>query len=153
MDKITAKQYDSLLREIAKLSNKAWDISLFSKSAQSVGFSDDMQIETAITLFEEDGFIDFIKHPNAPNHNFGIYNMTGKGLKFITFEGGYTEKRLYENYEKVNKQFTVLRHWVWFYSFLVSLIVNISFIVSFRLGYIECTPILKEIMDKIGLSS
>ena len=153
MDKTTAKLYDSLLRKISKLPNNAWHITNVYKSAQSVGFTSDIQIETAITLFQEDGLIDFIKHPNAPNHNFDIYNVTGKGVKFITFEGGYTDKRLYENYDKVNKRFTVLRHWVWFYSFLISFVANISFIVAFRLGYIECTPILKEIVAKIGLGS
>jgi hypothetical protein len=110
MDKSTSKRYDALLREIAKMPNGTWHISHISKSAQSVGFTTSIQIETAITLFQEDGFIDFIKHPNAPEHNFGIYNITGKGVKFITFEGGYTEKRIYENYDKVNKRFTVLRH-------------------------------------------
>ncbi|WP_124019482.1 hypothetical protein [Flavobacterium laiguense] len=153
MDKPTAKLYDSLLKEIAKTPNSPWHVSQIFKNAELVGFTTAIQIETAITLFQEDGLIDFIKHPKSPEHNFGIYSITGKGVKFITFEGGYTEKRLYENYDKVNKRFTVVRHWVWFYSFLISFIANISFIVAFQLGYIEYTPILKEIMDKIGLSS
>lgn len=153
MDKLTAKCYDALLKNLAKMPDNGWHISHIVKNAELVGFDNISQIKLAITLFKADGLIDFIKHPNAPEHDFGIYHITGKGVKFITFEGGYTEKRVYDNYDKVNQRFTVLRHWVWFYGFLISFIVNISFIVALRLGYIEYTPILKEIMGKIGLGS
>lgn len=130
MDKVTAILYDKLLREIAKKANNGWHTSHISIQAQELGFHSENQVNSAINLFQEDGLIDFIKHPSVPQHNFGIYGITGKGLKFINYEGGYTEKRRYEKYDKVNKRFTWIRHWVWFYTAVISLICNAFFILN-----------------------
>lgn len=72
-----------------------------------------------------DGYIDFVKHPGAPTHNFGIYMITPKGSKFILHDGGYTKLRKIEQYTADNLKFTWYRHWLWFIGFVLSFVLNL----------------------------
>lgn len=117
MNKETAKLYDEYLLEIIQTPNRAFTSEMFP----------DQFIQTALA----DGFIEAFKHPNAPEHNFGVYTITPTGVKFIVHEGGYTRKRRYKNYEQTNIRFTWIRHWVWFYTALCSLALNLILIVLY----------------------
>ncbi|MGC4130175.1 MAG: hypothetical protein QM564_11605 [Bergeyella sp.] len=90
MDKNTATKYDALLSVLCKSPNSSWHISHIAKEAEKVGFLTSNELQTAISVFMEDDFLDFIRHPNAPEHNFQIYTITNKGIKFISHEGGYS---------------------------------------------------------------
>lgn len=131
MDKNTAKLYDALLTELSSLKSSAFGKKDIDHIALKLGFKTYENISTVIIILLEDGLIDFIRHPNAPQHNFDIYTLTGKGTKFIKFEGGYLDKRRYEMFSKTNTKFTWLRHWVWFYTALLSLLLNIYFIYKY----------------------
>lgn len=136
MNKSTAKQYDALLQGIMGLPNKAWHISHINQVAKSAGFTTQIALDTAISTFLTDSHIAIVEHSGAPTHNFNIYHLTGKGLKFITFEGGYTTQRRFEAYHRTNIRFTFVRHWVWFYTAVVSLLANIYFILKYLCLYI-----------------
>lgn len=136
MDKNSAKLYDALLTVICKNPDASLHISRIAKEAQAIGFNNYMEVKNAIATFLEDGFIDFIRHPNIPEHDFGIYTATNKGIKFINHEGGYAKRRRYDNYNKTNIKFTWIRHWVWFYTAIASLILNLYFIARYLLKLI-----------------
>lgn len=136
MNKSTAKQYDALLQGIIALPNKAWHISHISQVAQNAGFAKQTALDTAIGLFLTDGHIAIVEHPGAPSHSFGIYHVTGKGSKFINFEGGYVRQRQYDAYHRTNIRFTILRHWIWFYTACASLLANLYFILKYLCQYI-----------------
>lgn len=130
MNKITAKNADRFLLFISKNIglNHAFDASLVSKFLTTETSISKDEIASIFALLLKDGFIDFIRHPNAPTHNFGVYNLTLSGHRFIKFDGGYTRQRQFESWQRTNVRFTWIRHWVWFFTSVISVGLNIYFI-------------------------
>lgn len=78
-----------------------------------------------INLFLSDVYIEPLRHPGIPEHDFGVYFITNKGVKFIAFDEGYRKKRRYDRYKHQNIQFTWIRHWAWFFAFVLSFFLNL----------------------------
>ena len=132
MNKQTAKQYDNLLREIAKKPRSSWHISHIKSKAVTFSINPE-EVQNAIATFVNDDFLKIIEVHEGVGDHFQIYSITPRGISFIMHEGGYLKKRRFENYEFTNKRFTWIRHWVWFFGFVLSFLANIYFIVTYLL--------------------
>lgn len=82
-----------------------------------------------IKLFLADKLIEPIRHPGAPNTDFGVYFLSDAGVRFILFAGGYCKKRRLELYANQNIKFTWIRHWAWFFAFIISFCLNVYFLL------------------------
>ena len=133
MDKTTALRYDVLLTEVCKLPKNSWHISHIYKTSFSLGFTKE-ETDTAVSSFINDGFL-VVLEPFEKNYNnhFQLYSVSPKAIAFIHHEGGYTNRRRFKNYEKTNIKFTWIRHWVWFYTAVGSLLLNLVLTVLYLL--------------------
>lgn len=130
MNKNLARKADSLLKIISKYKNQAWSISRIEEESITLSISiDDANI--FISMFMEDDIFEKFKHPSNPEHDYGLYMLSHKGYKFIHVDGGYTEKQKNDSYNKTNVKFTWIRHWVWFYTSIISLLANVYFILKY----------------------
>ncbi len=128
MRKVTTLTLDSLLREIDKRRNGVWYSKSFIELAQKLEIPNE-NMEAYISILIDDGYLERLVHPSAPDTDFGVYTISKKGIRFINLDGGYTKNRRKEYYENQNLKFTFFRHWIWFIGFLVSLAANVFFLI------------------------
>jgi hypothetical protein len=124
MDKSTARKADKLLKCISKMPKNSWHTSHIENAGKEMEIPLD-EIPILISLFLHDGVLERIVHPGAPDHDFGIYHISHKGLQFIRFEGGYTKRRKQQRYRDENEKFAWYRHWLWFIGFVLSFLLNL----------------------------
>lgn len=78
-----------------------------------------------------DGFIKSFSNLRVPTPDCDVYCITPQGVNFILHQGGYARKRRFQNYADTNIRFTWMRHWIWFYSAILSILGNIYFIATY----------------------
>lgn len=132
MKRNTAKEYDRLLQKLIYSQSQIVHNSQLVKMATACGFTENLNL--AIGTFLIDGLLEAVEpfEEDTANH-FQLYKITHKAVVFTLHEGGYSKKRRREKYEYTNLRFAWLRHWVWFYTAMASLIVNIYFIATYLL--------------------
>jgi hypothetical protein len=136
MNKSTATGYDALLGELCKQPRGSWHISMILRAGAGLGY-DATFVSGAVSTFTRDGFLKIIEPFDEDfNNHFELYGVTNAAVAFILHEGGYRRKRRFEAYGRTNVKFTVLRHWVWFYTAIVSLLVNGYFILKYLLEWL-----------------
>lgn len=128
MDKKCARNYDMLLRQLAARPHVAFNIEMLWPTAQGCGMARN-ELLAAVATFKADELLKNIRHPNVPDVDFGIFHISNKGIKFITTQGGYTKLRRYERYEADNARFTWIRHWAWFFAFVISFFLNLYLLI------------------------
>lgn len=130
MDINLAKKADDLLKSLPNNNKQAFSATQIEALAieKNISIND---VAFLISIFIEDKVFEKVIHPNVPNHDFGFYLMSHKGLSFIHLRGGYTEQQKVENYTKTNVKFTWIRHWLWFYTSIISLLANTYFILKY----------------------
>lgn len=132
MTKKEAAAADLFLRQLAGTYGRVLHKTHIVSYAQSCGIDAGQAMRYA-ALYISDGMLS-----NHINDVPGLhcYTVTAKGMSFIMYKGGYTELMKYERYGKTNIRFTWLRHWVWFYTAMLSLLVNFYFILKYLLRWL-----------------
>lgn len=123
MKKSTAKNLDSLLGIILKSNGEAFRAETLKIASKHLNITDE-DLLTAIATFRTDGFVTPIFHPELPNYDMGVFDISEKGIKFLKIQGGYTKNRRRDYYKESNVRFTFIRHWVWFLFLILSLLLN-----------------------------
>lgn len=122
------KQWDRLLLLIYHTfkPGRAFHLSKLYVLAKSTGWTP-QQLEAVVPVFIQDGFLKPIPQVwhDVPADAFNIYTVNPSIMVFVEHDGGYATKYKYTSIKRHNMLFQLLRHWVWFVGFWLSVVCNI----------------------------
>jgi len=132
MTKKEAEKADTFLKTLVPSFNRVMYKSHLEDKAKSCGL-DNEECSFFAALFISDGYLEHNLNDVPGSH---LYKLTDQGFSFVKYKGGYLDQIRNESYDKANTKFTFIRHWVWFWTALVSLILNAYLILKYLLNWI-----------------
>lgn len=120
MDKKTARLYDAFLERIFQ-NGKYLNSKIIYKTGHEMGITTS-QITKAINTFEGDELIIGEAHPEG----FTVFTVHPKAHNFLNQHNGYTRKRVIDMFLFDTIRFIWIRHWLWFFVAIISVLFNIA---------------------------